>query len=388
MHAPPHLPAPLRTSSDCVFAHQTLTKRLTGIIADVATHQASDGVSDDLLHFRDRVIEDKPLQLFDGLAPDTDDWQRYFSVHQHETWHTTVWYFAETLLYRMVIQLVRWWEFQQDPFMYAKNAELKNPVLWDTLRQALAIEADPIFQLIDMSMWGNRLDLSYADSAQLGMTNIDPQFRLVDDRRQLLAHINHAQNGDSIHLITDNFGSELAMDLALIDALLTLYPISVVLHLKLHPTYVSDSTTPNVLHFVAEAKQYHDKSVADFGKRLHNHLESGRIRLAPDLFWNSPLFFWQLPPRLQTALGQAHLTIIKGDVNYRRIVGDAVWPVATPFSDVAGYFPSPVTALRTLKSDPVVGIGDHHAAVLDVEDAAWRVNGKRGVIQFAMAQTP
>ena len=47
---------------------------------------------------------------------------------------------------------------------------------------------------------------------------------------------------------------------------------------------------------------------------------------------------------------------MKGDLNYRRLVGDRLWPPTTPFADVTAYFPGPVAALRTLKSDVIVGL--------------------------------
>ena len=75
--------------------------------------------------------------------------------------------------------------------------------------------------------------------------------------------------------------------------------------------------------------------------------------------------------------------IFKGDANYRRHVGDALWQPETPFAEVTAYFPAPLLALRTLKSDAIVGLPPGLAERLDGEDAHWRVNGRRGVAQFA-----
>ena len=80
----------------------------------------------------------------------------------------------------------------------------------------------------------------------------------------------------------------------------------------------------------------------------------------------------------------AALVIFKGDANYRRVVGDALWPPETPLASVVDYFPAPLLALRTLKSDPVVGLPAGLAARLDGVDPDWRINGKRGVIELAM----
>ncbi|RMF80712.1 MAG: DUF89 family protein, partial [Chloroflexi bacterium] len=59
-----------------------------------------------------------------------------------------------------------------------------------------------------------------------------------------------------------------------------------------------------------------------------------------------------------------------------------VWNPTTSFADVTEYFAAPLLAVRTLKSDPVVGLPEGKAEQLDTVDDEWRVNGKRGVIQF------
>jgi hypothetical protein len=95
-----------------------------------------------------------------------------------------------------------------------------------------------------------------------------------------------------------------------------------------------------------------------------------------------------LPPRLASLFQRSRLAIIKGDANYRRMVGDALWPADTRLSSVAGFFPCPLLALRTLKSDPVVGLPAGLAEKLDVIDDQWRVNGRRGVLQTTLERGP
>ena len=109
---------------------------------------------------------------------------------------------------------------------------------------------------------------------------------------------------------------------------------------------------------------------------------SGSLTPRAHPFWTGPASLWELPAELATELGAARLVVLKGDANYRRAVGDAVWPPDTAFAAVTGYFPAPLLALRTLKSDPIVGLATGRAAALEREDATWRVNGKRGVASF------
>ena len=72
---------------------------------------------------------------------------------------------------------------------------------------------------------------------------------------------------------------------------------------------------------------------------------------------------------------------MKGDLNYRRLVGDNYWPATDSFAALTTYFPGPVVTLRTLKSDVVVGLEKSAVAELDAAENTWRVSGTHGLIQ-------
>jgi hypothetical protein len=77
------------------------------------------------------------------------------------------------------------------------------------------------------------------------------------------------------------------------------------------------------------------------------------------------------------------LVVFKGDLNYRRLVGDCLWDPTTLFDDAVDYLGDlPVAALRTLKSDVVVGVPRDRVERLDAEDPEWRINGRQTVVQF------
>jgi Damage-control phosphatase ARMT1-like domain len=78
-----------------------------------------------------------------------------------------------------------------------------------------------------------------------------------------------------------------------------------------------------------------------------------------------------MPGDLAAQFGQASLTIPKGDLNYRKLVGDRDWPPTTSFTDVASYFPGTVAALRTLKSDVITGLEAATVADLDATGQRW-----------------
>jgi hypothetical protein len=89
-----------------------------------------------------------------------------------------------------------------------------------------------------------------------------------------------------------------------------------------------------------------------------------------------------MSPPLRADLAGADLVILKGDVNYRRLVDDRHWPHSALLEDVAGDFPRPFLVLRTLKGEIMVGLSPGQAEKLAAEDSAWLINGKRGIIQL------
>jgi hypothetical protein len=90
----------------------------------------------------------------------------------------------------------------------------------------------------------------------------------------------------------------------------------------------------------------------------------------------------QLPPPLREELACSNLVILKGDVNYRRLLSDLHWPHTTRLEEITAYFPTSFLVLRTLKGEIVVGLEPGQAEELAAQDAAWLINGKRGIIQL------
>lgn len=92
---------------------------------------------------------------------------------------------------------------------------------------------------------------------------------------------------------------------------------------------------------------------------------------------------WHMPKDLRQTVARATLIISKGDANYRRSISDTHWLYTTPFADVISYMPAPFLALRTCKSDVIVGLQEAEEEKLNGRDPNWIINGKWGVMQFA-----
>jgi uncharacterized protein with ATP-grasp and redox domains len=380
-------PAPIRTDSSNAFAHNTMKVRIPAIVREVQQlnpdYPPQIMAALDRLH--DEVAGDAPIRPLTLPAPDADDWASAYAPHDGETWHNTQWWFAEVYFYRLLMETVRWFETRRDPFMPKKRAELASPALWKMLNTALELHGAPpeerLPAAILQALWGNRIDLSFAPALAHGhdWTHDD---LLVADHEAAATHV--LRERGTVHIVHDNTGTELAADLALADALLEAGCARLVCHLKWHPTFVSDATVKDMLHIVDLMRGgEHGDAVQSLGDRLYTAFLDGRLRYAPDAFWNSIHFLDNLPPRLTQLFDGATLVVIKGDANYRRAVGDIIWPYDTPLATALGGFRHPTLLLRTLKSDTLAAMPRAIGEQLDAADAAWRVNGRRGVIQYS-----
>jgi hypothetical protein len=125
-----------------------------------------------------------------------------------------------------------------------------------------------------------------------------------------------------------------------------------------------------------------EPQVASLGQRLDNHILSGRLLLSEDYFWTSPLAFWEMPKSLKDELANTCLLVVKGDANYRRLLGDRHWDMTANIADIICYLPKPMVALRTLKSEVAVGLKSEVVQEVAKSDPNWLTNGQWGVIQF------
>ena len=401
---PNHPPAPLLTGELESFAHYTITTRIPAILATVlADHQDfyPPKIVAQLRELQHEIVEDQPLRPLITQAPDAVHWANAWAVHRGQTWHNIPWYFAEAFFYRRLIEAVDYFGAAPwaglDPFLTPKQAELAGETAWRVLLAALQAAGEQsmasLRTLLHFCLWGNRVDLSYLQVAQAAGRQIVIEHEtvnlLVDDTELVVAHLqilgNRTPSERRIDFICDNTGTELLTDLALADFLLAgEWAAQVVLHVKFHPTFVSDTIVADVDLTLAAMQAQSEPVCAALAHRLIHYLALGKLVVRADWFWNSSHFFWQIPALLQAELAQAQLVIIKGDANYRRLLGDSRWPTTVAASAAIPYFPTALVALRTLKSEPIVGLQPGQAVTLDQADSAWRVNGKRGLIQAVL----
>lgn len=394
---PARLPPPIMTSDPGSFAQYTLKTRVHGILDEVmAANTFSEEIVSDLRALS-REIKTGLIRPLEEEAPDSAFWAAAVAPYIGRSWLDVPWYWAEAYFYRRILEATRYFQpgpwHQVDPYGPIKAREWQpqaGPAAVGALAADLPADPEARFQrLLHACLWGNRVDLSYNLAAHLGVTS-DPgreRKNLLADHSQALWDFLQHRGGGRIALITDNAGTELLMDLALSDFLLASGLASEVhFHLKPQPFFVSDAMPADLLAGL-DALAAAGEATRKLAYRIDGHIAAGELIPQTHWFYASSLFYFQLPDDLFKALAGMDLVILKGDANYRRLLGDAHWPFTTPFAEAAGYFPTSLVALRTLKAELIVGLSPDDVARLNAEDPAWLVNGRRGIIQFFATET-
>ncbi|MGW2210534.1 damage-control phosphatase ARMT1 family protein [Streptomyces sp. NPDC001781] len=380
----------IRADEPGSFPHRTLAERHPAIIRQVRAglpyepwqRRALDAL---LRNCTEGVVEPLPAD-----APDRARWASWgLDTYAGRSWFDVPWLWAESYFYRRLLDAVGYfgpgaWH-GVDPFRPSKTGELHSAETDAELSALDALRARPAGDraraLLSGSLWGNRADLSFRLSAEGGEQGEAVPGLVADDSDLLWTLLPPGGTG-ILCLVADNAGRELVPDLLLIAALLTEPRIGrAVLHLKPHPYYVSDATTADVIDALHRLRPAGGLA-GEYGDTLWSALGDGRLVLRAHPFSCSPLPYAAMPDDLRADFAAADLTLFKGDLNYRRLVGDRYWPATTPFESVTACFPGPVAALRTLKSEVITGLSSSTATALDeTEGKAWLTSGTHALVQ-------
>ncbi|KOT41297.1 hypothetical protein ADK41_10375 [Streptomyces caelestis] len=372
------------------FPHGVLAERHPAIIRQVREafpygpeqHRALDAL---LAGCTGGTIEPLPAD-----AHDRRHWEAWgMDAYAGRSWYDVPWLWSESWFYRRLLHAVGYfapgpWQ-GIDPFRPSKLAELDSPATDEELAALDDLARQPVDEraraLLHGSLWGNRADLGFRLSAE-GAEETAAVPALVADDSERLWPLLGAPGTGTLCLVADNAGRELVPDLLLIAHLLAHGRVArAVLHVKPYPYYVSDATTADVVDAVRRLTGA-EGAAAEYGRGLWAALTDGRLTLRAHPFSCAPLPYADMPDGLRADFAAAALTVVKGDLNYRRLVGDRYWPPTTPFAEVTAYFPGPVAALRTLKSDVITGLtADTEAALVAAEEQRWRTGGTHALVQ-------
>lgn len=397
----PTLPPPLLIAELGSFAYDTVRQRIPRLIRDVVAHNAfPSSIARRILAIEREITGRHPVRPLTEDAPDRALWDWAWTPHRGKSWFELPWYFAEAYLHRRILEATGyfqpgpWQGF--DPYAVIKRAHYTEPsgaiTQFTPVYESLASldRADALTALLHYNLWSNRADLSYRAVAERakGVPDIvrERQNLLIDDTPRAVATLSGGRHR-RVDIIADNAGLELLYDLALADALIHRAGVhEVAFHLKAQPFYISDAMVADVyeaLEFLAGAES---TAVQALTAAVQDYIAAGRVCLLDHWFWTSPFCYPALWPSLRQELGQADLVVLKGDLNYRRLVGDRHWPCTTRLSEVAAYFPAPFLSLRTMKAEVILDLTPERVNRLFEEDPNWMVNGQRGLIQLVEPQ--
>lgn len=370
---------------------------------------------------------DRPLEpLREDGGKDIISYNEELSTLTQPSWFNVPWLFSECYLYRrmriLFTQSSCWKSY--DPFFRSKDSTFKSSgkaveelavryqKLVDDFERHSYGETDEaskkllFIEMSQISLWGNATDLSlltslsYEDLQRLqGAEAIKASQKniLANDIDQVWDIVKDLKKG-RVDIVLDNAGFELFADLVFATYMLeTQHCETIVLHPKDFAWFVSDVTPRDVAHLFASMSNpdyFPDlkerEALGFMTERWMQHYIEGRIIIRPNAFWTTAHPFTRLPTLaglLLEGLQESDLVIFKGDLNYRKLVGDAQWASTTPFETAIGDFAHKdvrILALRTCKADVCLGLPEGTEERLNAAHGklAWRTNGKFAVVSF------
>lgn len=289
--------------------------------------------------------------------------------------------------------------------------------------------------MCEICLWGNATDLSlltnlsYDDIQKLqgsAARKAAEKNILANDLPAAYSSLKKAQsNGPQqdrrVDIVLDNAGFELFVDLILAGYLLAAgLATRVVLHPKNIPWFVSDVLPADfaaLLNALADPQAFYtapsEEDPEASNAKLSNTEEAdlkflfddwsalhaeGQLTIRPNRFWTHGGSFWRLPssaPELLEDLRESELVVFKGDLNYRKLTADVMWPATTSFKEAIGPLAMSgkgikVLALRTCKADVVVGLPEGKDEEIrgtegggaDSGSRKWAWSGKWAVVQY------
>ncbi len=369
------------------FPDFTITRRFPPIAATAIAAIEAAGDRDGA---RRRAIERVVADIVAGgridmtvLRRATSFWDRTIDGLAGASWAELPFFDTEFVLYHALNSIAGWFEAGTDVFRAVRGQALDAAVA--ALAGSRLEEArDPWApELLTDAVWlallGNEADYSQLAAGASERSSWSDRL-VVDQRAALHGALSRFPPGAPVHLIADNAGPELVADLVLADLLLR-REARVVVHCKPWPMFVSDALIEDVRASIDALAALPEGPAQAIGARLRRARDEGRLDVTQHTAWGEPRHYDDLPVDLTAALRTAQIIVAKGDLNYRRFVGDRAWPVETPASVAAAGVPFAGYALRVLKSDAVVGVAPETAARAAARSPDWRTNGSHAAVQ-------
>ncbi|ALC38266.1 CG11474 [Drosophila busckii] len=408
------------------FAYVTLRSRMPGIMLQVIqtlqskqpelVQEYGEEVEKDLRviiesveRLKRELSRDTQFTLFHGNEPDKLEWNAFLSElpHPKRSYFRACWMHAECYLYR---RLYSFFENSRllhnfDYFADLKQEDLK---LSGVAMQSLAVATrglgknfESFSKLMRINLWSNHYEIQLSAFSHEKLSNyvdIDLMAQVAGLDKHLLINEStlvwnclmkaKGQKQIVVEYICDNAGFEFFTDLLLSEYLLEHgLATQVRMHVKAIPWYISDVMERDVEWTVSFLMQHKQPMVSMVGHKLARMMAEQRLVLAPTThFWTGPQPYFVMVDcniELYRMFTGSQLAIFKGDLNYRKLLGDYIWDSAEEFiTCLRGFRPCNICAMRTVKCEVICGLPEGVADHLLRVDPQWMISGNYGVIQY------
>ncbi|XP_030384642.1 damage-control phosphatase ARMT1 [Scaptodrosophila lebanonensis] len=409
------------------FAYLTLRTRMPGIMQQIISHMQNntpelvdefgEDVRKDITSIVDAIERlkvdlnrDRYFTLFHGDEPDQAKWNAFLSElpKPKRSYFRACWLHAECYLYRRIFSFFEHSQYLKtyDYFAHLKQEDLKISVpsmkVLATATRQLQKDWTTFNKLMRLSLWSNHFEIQMNAILFEGPKNekIDVLSLLIDLDHRILANESmlvwnclikakkRAQKRIIVDYVCDNAGFELFTDLIFIEYLVdTGLATQVRMHVKAIPWYISDATRQDI-EWTLDFLQHHPSDIlSSLGHKFAELFRSKLVIIAPQTyFWTGPQPFFVMVDvdiELFKLLAGAELAIFKGDLNYRKLMGDYIWDPTEEFiTCLRGFRPTNVCAMRTVKCEVICGLPEGVADSLVLSNPQWMTSGYYAVIQY------
>uniref|UniRef100_A0A1Y1NDN9 Sugar phosphate phosphatase n=2 Tax=Photinus pyralis TaxID=7054 RepID=A0A1Y1NDN9_PHOPY len=349
------------------------------------------------------IQTNKPMQEIRSDAPDAKLYNEFVLQQPNKTYFTAVWLHAECYMYRRIrgifeqtqsLQSYDLFQIQKRSSFEANLAAVLQLSKYLVLKLADGQDVKSEFiKLLKLNLWGNQCDLSFSsgivedcsDWFQI-LDSLQPNI-VSDQSEDVWSAVSDTNGSQIIDIVLDNSGYELFTDLCLADFLIThKFARSIRIYVKNMSWFVSDVMKRDFDWTLRQLLASDDKDMKYLGERWTKYLVDKVWVIIEDDFFTLPHDYSLMAataPALYRQMAQAKVVIFKGDLNYRKLLGEKNWEPSTPFNvALQGFGPSKVVSLRTVKCQLICGLEPGVAEALSSKDPDWESTGKYGVIQY------
>lgn len=414
------LPKPLSASVENSFAYHTIQSRFPEIVTraidtfhrlwkkfDPSGDEEAKSILHEISRMRYQLMTDKPLDALEcQTAGDFEQWA--FAMEEEKrrvspqelSWFTGSWLFVECYGYRKIADIFMCSsKFAKFDAFHAQKCESLTSNMDSIIKLIPFVQDKSIETLswLELSLWGNRCDLSlkpttpsyndiFSDLIALRSKIVVNDFGAVVTRIMDLK-ASEGKNSVTIDFVLDNAGFECFTDICLMSHLTDLLGQQldkIRIHVKCYPWFVSDVMVKDfhwiLDRFTSEGERC--PQLKELGAKWKSYVQSNKWTLIASPYWTLPYDYdcmKKIDPRLYSQLETSSLLLLKGDLNYRKLLGDLDWPHDTTFSTVLRNFkPTFLATLRTNKADLICNLDPSVESKLPTD---FMVTGEFAVVQ-------